>query len=68
MQITMLQVLSQACRESQLPLLQAWVVMSLNNFTQAQPVAMAMWCLSCFFISASINPWLRAMYPSVHLY
>ncbi|KAG8267652.1 hypothetical protein J6590_047237, partial [Homalodisca vitripennis] len=58
------QVLSQACREDQLPLLQAWLVMSLHIFTQTLPVAMATWCLSCFFISASTNPWLRAVYPS----
>ncbi|XP_075211811.1 huntingtin isoform X2 [Lycorma delicatula] len=59
------QVFSQACSEQQLPLLQAWVVMSLPNFTQGIPVPIATWCLSCFFISASTNPWLRSLFPHV---
>ncbi|XP_054259365.1 huntingtin-like [Macrosteles quadrilineatus] len=59
------QVLSQACREDQLPLLQAWLVMSLHIFTQTLPVATSTWCLACFFISASTNPWLRAIFPHV---
>ncbi|XP_039275419.1 huntingtin isoform X2 [Nilaparvata lugens] len=61
-------VFDQACSEDQLPLLQAWVVMSLGNFTQCLPMPMATWCLSCFFISASTNPWLRALYPSQGCY
>ncbi|RZF49148.1 hypothetical protein LSTR_LSTR008434 [Laodelphax striatellus] len=58
-------VFDQACSEDQLPLLQAWVVMSLGNFTQCLPMPMATWCLSCFFISASTNSWLRALFPHV---
>jgi len=40
-----------------------WVVLSLSNFTQRTPLAMAVWSLTCFFISASVNQWLRALYP-----
>ncbi|KDR16213.1 huntingtin [Zootermopsis nevadensis] len=59
------QVFECACEQSQLPLLQDWVVLSVANFTQCYPVGMASWCLTCFFISASINPWLRALFPHV---
>ena len=52
-----------ACNGAQLGLLQDWVVFSLPNFIQSLPLAMSTWCLSCFFISASTNPWLRALYP-----
>lgn len=41
-----------------------WVMLSLSNFTQRTPVAMAVWSLSCFFVSASTGPWVSAMYPS----
>lgn len=44
-----------------------WVMLSLSNFTQRTPVAMAMWSLSCFFVSASTSPWVSAMYPSLFL-
>jgi len=40
-----------------------WVILSLSNFTQRTPLTMAIWSLTCFFISASSNPWLRALYP-----
>lgn len=40
-----------------------WVMLSLSNFTQRTPVAMAVWSLSCFFVSASTSPWVSAMYP-----
>ncbi|XP_063237175.1 huntingtin isoform X2 [Bacillus rossius redtenbacheri] len=59
------QVFERACQQSQLELLQHWVVLSLSNFTQCSPVGMATWCLTCFFISASTNPWLRAIFPHV---
>ncbi|XP_046383294.1 huntingtin isoform X2 [Ischnura elegans] len=59
------QVFESACQQSQLPLLQEWVVLSLSNFTQCSPMGMATWCLTCFFISASTNPWLRAIFPHV---
>lgn len=41
-----------------------WVMLSLSNFTQRTPVAMAVWSLSCFFVSASTSPWVSAVYPS----
>lgn len=40
-----------------------WVMLSLSNFTQRTPVAMAVWSLSCFFISASTSPWVSAILP-----
>ncbi|XP_055988635.1 huntingtin isoform X2 [Sorex fumeus] len=42
-----------------------WVMLSLSNFTQRTPVAMAVWSLSCFFISASTSPWVSAILPHV---
>ncbi|XP_040093581.1 huntingtin [Oryx dammah] len=42
-----------------------WVMLSLSNFTQRSPVAMAMWSLSCFFVSASTSPWVSAILPHV---
>ena len=44
-----------------------WVMLSLSNFTQRTPVAMAVWSLSCFFVSASTSPWVSAVYPSLGL-
>uniref|UniRef100_A0A0A9YYT2 Huntingtin n=1 Tax=Lygus hesperus TaxID=30085 RepID=A0A0A9YYT2_LYGHE len=58
-------VFTQACNEKQLFLLQDWVVHSLNSFTQNLPLVTAVWSLCCFFISASANPWLRAIFPHV---
>lgn len=48
---------------NQLALLQDWVVFSLPNFIQSLPLATSTWCLTCFFVSASTNQWLRALYP-----
>lgn len=42
-----------------------WVLLSLSNFTQRTPVAMAMWSLSCFFVSASTSQWISALYPDM---
>ncbi|XP_064782852.1 huntingtin-like [Oncorhynchus masou masou] len=42
-----------------------WVLLSLSNFTQRTPVAMATWSLSCFFISASTSQWVSALLPHV---
>ncbi|XP_008191527.2 huntingtin [Tribolium castaneum] len=58
-------VFERAIEEKQLPLLQDWVVFSLSNFTQSLSVGMATWCLTCFFISASSNEWLRLFFPYV---
>ncbi|RZC38340.1 huntingtin-like [Asbolus verrucosus] len=59
------QVFERAIEEKQLPLLQDWVVFSLSNFTQSLSIGMATWCLTCFFISASSNEWLRLFFPYV---
>uniref|UniRef100_A0A4W3JTK9 Huntingtin n=1 Tax=Callorhinchus milii TaxID=7868 RepID=A0A4W3JTK9_CALMI len=42
-----------------------WVMLSLSNFTQRTPVAMAMWSLSCFFVSASTSTWISALLPHI---
>uniref|UniRef100_A0A0C9Q4L0 Htt_0 protein n=1 Tax=Fopius arisanus TaxID=64838 RepID=A0A0C9Q4L0_9HYME len=49
--------------DDQLTLLQDWVVFSLSTFIQSLPLVTSTWCLSCFFVSASTNKWLRALYP-----
>ncbi|XP_015112466.1 huntingtin [Diachasma alloeum] len=51
--------------EDQLTLLQDWVVFSLPSFIQSLPLVTSTWCLSCFFVSASTNKWLRALFPHV---
>ncbi|KAL4231691.1 hypothetical protein ACF0H5_009269 [Mactra antiquata] len=53
------QVFSNLHDQRQHSLLRDWVMLSLSNFTQRTPVSMAMWSLTCFFISASTNVWLR---------
>ncbi|KAI4485420.1 hypothetical protein M0804_006925 [Polistes exclamans] len=58
-------VCERACTSTKMSLLQDWVVFSLPNFIQSLPLAMSTWCLSCFFISASTNNWLRALFPHV---
>ena len=54
-----------------------WVLVSLPNFTRRAPLSHSIWyfvrqgfrftfvlrCLSCFFLAASPNPWLQAMFP-----
>ncbi|XP_006128324.1 huntingtin isoform X5 [Pelodiscus sinensis] len=42
-----------------------WVMLSLSNFTQRTPIAMAMWSLSCFFVSASTTQWVSAILPHI---
>ncbi|XP_050315238.1 huntingtin-like [Anthonomus grandis grandis] len=58
------QVFDSAIQLNQLSLLQDWVVFSLSNFTQSFS-NMAVWSLTCFFISASPNLWLKAYFPYV---
>ncbi|XP_011641684.1 huntingtin isoform X2 [Pogonomyrmex barbatus] len=58
-------VCEKACTCTEMELLQDWVIFSLPNFIQSLPMAMSTWCLSCFFISASTNHWLRALFPYV---
>ncbi|CAG9862370.1 unnamed protein product [Phyllotreta striolata] len=59
------QVFQSAIQQNQLSLLQDWVVFSLSNFTQSFSIGMATWCLTCFFVSASSNDWLRSYFPYV---
>ncbi|KAG1678706.1 Huntingtin [Nymphon striatum] len=54
--------------QSQQLLIQDWVMLSLSNFTQRSPVSMAIWSLTCFFVSASTNAWLRSLYPFLFHY
>ncbi|XP_039217435.1 huntingtin isoform X2 [Crotalus tigris] len=42
-----------------------WVMLSLSNFTQRTPIAMAMWSLSCFFVSASTSQWISGILPHI---
>ncbi|XP_050803209.1 huntingtin isoform X2 [Gopherus flavomarginatus] len=49
----------------QSPMVRDWVMLSLSNFTQRTPVAMAMWSLSCFFVSASTTQWVSAILPHI---
>ena len=62
---TLFQVFEGAVTEGGEALVQEWVLLSLSNFTQRTPVSLAVWCLTCFFIAASSNRWLRAVFPSV---
>ncbi|XP_005093645.2 huntingtin [Aplysia californica] len=59
------QVFATLHQQQQQSLVREWVMLSLSNFTQRSPPAMAMWSLSLFFISASTNIWLRALFPHV---
>ncbi|KAK2115312.1 hypothetical protein P7K49_005938 [Saguinus oedipus] len=58
-----LQVFQTLHSTGQSSMVRDWVMLSLSNFTQRTPVAMATWSLSCFFVSASTSPWVAAMYP-----
>lgn len=62
-----LQVFQTLHSAGQSSMVRDWVMLSLSNFTQRTPVAMAMWSLSCFLVSASTSPWVSAMYPSMGL-
>ncbi|XP_059488388.1 huntingtin isoform X2 [Neocloeon triangulifer] len=59
------QLLADACSRDQLPLLQDWLVLCLSNFTQCSPVGMAVWSLTCIFVGASSNQWLKALFPVI---
>ncbi|XP_065352177.1 huntingtin isoform X1 [Cloeon dipterum] len=59
------QLLSDVCGREQLPLLQDWLVLCLSNFTQCSPVGMSVWSLTCIFVGASSNPWLKALFPVI---
>jgi huntingtin len=57
------QVFEKLINMKQSSLVHNWVILSLSNFTQRTPLAMAIWSLTCFFISASASQWLRALMP-----
>ncbi|XP_064630020.1 huntingtin-like [Lineus longissimus] len=59
------QVFNTLHQQKQHNLVRDWVMLSLSNFTQRTPVSMAIWSLTCFFISASTNQWLRALLPHI---
>ena len=52
-----------AVQPDQQAMLTEWVLVSLPNFTRRAPLSHSIWCLSCFFLAASPNPWLQAMFP-----
>lgn len=45
-------------------MLTEWVLVSLPNFTRRAPLSYSLWCLSCFFLAASPNPWLQVTDPT----
>ncbi|XP_023232349.1 huntingtin-like [Centruroides sculpturatus] len=57
------QVFQHLHQQSQEDIIYDWVMLSLSNFTQRSPIAMAVWSLTCFFVSASTLPWLQALFP-----
>nr|XP_006822985.1 PREDICTED: huntingtin [Saccoglossus kowalevskii] len=58
-------VFSKLHQQGQTVLVRDWVMLSLSNFTQRTPVSMAIWSLTCFFISSSTNMWICALLPHV---
>ena len=50
-----------ASQQDQQAMLTQWVLVSLPNFTRRAPLSHSIWCLSCFFLAASSNPWLQVM-------
>jgi len=59
------EVFSILLQKDQHALVKDWVMLSLSNFTQRTPIAMAIWSLTCFFVSASTNHWLRNLLPHI---
>merc|ERR1719239_1413667 len=57
------QIFRAAVSQDQQGMLTEWVLVSLPNFTRRAPLSHSIWCLSCFFLAASPNPWLQAMFP-----
>ncbi|CAL1269720.1 unnamed protein product [Larinioides sclopetarius] len=52
-------------KQSQEEVIHEWVLLSLSNFMQRSPLSMAIWSLSCFFVSATRNFWLQALFPHI---
>merc|ERR1712037_404571 len=57
------QIFRAAVSQDQQGMLTEWVLVSLPNSTRRAPLSHSIWCLSCFFLAASPNPWLQAMFP-----
>eukprot|EP00088_Acartia_fossae_P017796 TRINITY_DN2019_c0_g1_i10.p1 TRINITY_DN2019_c0_g1~~TRINITY_DN2019_c0_g1_i10.p1 ORF type:complete len:245 (-),score=35.78 TRINITY_DN2019_c0_g1_i10:338-1072(-) len=57
------QIFRAAVDQDQQGMLTEWVLVSLPNFTRRSPISHSIWCLTCFFIAASANPCLQAMFP-----
>ena len=53
------QIFQAAATQDQQNMLTEWVLVSLPNFTRRAPLSYSIWCLSCFFLAASPNPWLQ---------
>ncbi|GFS47262.1 huntingtin [Trichonephila inaurata madagascariensis] len=52
-------------KQSQEEVIHEWVLLSLSNFMQRSPLSMAIWSLSCFFVSATKNYWFQALFPHI---
>lgn len=52
--------------QSELPLIQDWVLSLLNN-SRNYSTEKAVFYLTCLFISACSNPWLSALYPFLYI-
>ncbi|KFM66462.1 Huntingtin, partial [Stegodyphus mimosarum] len=52
-------------KQSQEEIIHEWVLLSLSNFMQRSPLSMAVWSLSCFFVSATTNYWFQALFPYI---
>lgn len=59
------QVFRSSIDAAYLPLLQDWLVSSLNNFLMLPSQQKAVWCLTVIFISASLNLHLLKIFPRV---
>lgn len=54
----------QSAQQNQTEMLKEWVLMALPSFSKRLPLGHSVWCLTCFFISASNHsPWLQAYFP-----
>ena len=63
--VTLFKVFEKAMADGCESLVHDWVLLSLSNFSQRTPTSLAVWCLTCFFIAASNDTWLRAAFPCV---
>ena len=59
------QIFQAAATQDQQNMLTEWVLVSLPNFTRRAPLSYSIWCLSCFFLAASPNPWLQVLFQKI---